>query len=115
MSQATQKQPAREEQRQVQTVRSQIEKKFTRGEKYLIALIAIVIVVTAVLMVSNYASMYGQEQDISQLQSELNQQQQHNEGLEHQVSELSDPERILEIAQENGMELNEDNVTVLQP
>ncbi|QQK76736.1 cell division protein FtsL [Salicibibacter cibarius] len=115
MSQATQKQQVREEQRQVQTVRNRVEKKFTRGEKYLITLIAIAIIVTAVLMVSNYASMYGQEQDISQLQSEINQQQQYNEGLEHQVSELSDPERILEIAQENGMELNEDNVTVLQP
>ncbi|AXF55477.1 cell division protein FtsL [Salicibibacter kimchii] len=117
MSQATQKQYVREEQkeeqRQLQTVRNRVEKRFTRGEKYLMAMIGIAIVVTAVLMVSNYASMYGLEQEISQLQSEINQQQQYNEGLEHQVSELSDPERILEIAQDNGMELNDDNVTVL--
>ncbi|QDI90607.1 cell division protein FtsL [Salicibibacter halophilus] len=115
MSNLTQKQYVREEQRQVQTVQNRIEKRLTRGEKYLMALIVMAVVVTAVLMVSNYASMYGQQQEISQLQSEINQQQQYNEGLEHQVSELSDPERILEIAQDNGMELNENNVTVLQP
>ncbi|SDI66288.1 cell division protein FtsL [Natribacillus halophilus] len=105
----------REEQREVQTVRRQIRKTFTRAEKGLLTLIGAAIVFSAILMVSNYASMYTQNQEISQLQNDISQQQQYNEGLEHQVSELSDPERILNIAEENGMELNEDNVRVLQP
>ncbi|MBB6449391.1 cell division protein FtsL [Geomicrobium halophilum] len=115
MNNLAEKQFPREEQPQVQTVRHRIKKKLTLGEKCLLALIVSAVVLTAVMMVTNYANMYSQDREISQLQTEINHQQQYNEGLEHQVSELSDPERILSIAKENGMELNEENVRVLQP
>ncbi|SER63980.1 cell division protein FtsL [Salipaludibacillus aurantiacus] len=86
----------------------------TKGEKgiYFMALIAVVF--AAYLILSNYAEMYSLNHEMQQTETQITQQQSINDGLSLQVKELSDPERILYIAQNDlGMKLNDQSVKVI--
>ncbi|WP_026674381.1 cell division protein FtsL [Alkalihalobacterium bogoriense] len=86
----------------------------TKGEKGLIFLMVIAVFVLVSIIVANYAAIYSVKRDIHNLEYSVQQQTQHNEGLQLQVIELSDPERILDIAKSSGMSLNDDKVKVIQ-
>ncbi|GAK14509.1 cell division protein FtsL [Geomicrobium sp. JCM 19039] len=98
---------------QVETVQKRLKKRITLGEKCLMMIIVGIILVTALMMISNYATIYSQNSSLSDVNTSISNQQEVNAGLELQVAELSDPERILHLAQENGMQLNEGNVQVV--
>ncbi|WP_179298822.1 cell division protein FtsL [Evansella halocellulosilytica] len=82
----------------------------TKGEKliYFAALAAVVF--GLYLVISNYASMYIVNHQIQQTESDIAQQASINQGLELQVKELSDPDRILAEAEAMGMELRVEDV-----
>ncbi|EZH67147.1 hypothetical protein DH09_04225 [Bacillaceae bacterium JMAK1] len=116
MSQFAHKHQHVEEHHQSQNVRAvkkRIQKRITLGEKCIMFMILAIVVTTALFMISNYANIYGQNSSIDTLERDIAAQQERNAGLDLQVAELSDPERILHLAQEHGMELNEANVQVV--
>ncbi|MCR6111225.1 cell division protein FtsL [Bacillus sp. A301a_S52] len=86
----------------------------TKGEKVIYAMALIAVVCITYLIVSNYATMYSLNHDMQQVESQISSQENVNSGLTLQVKELSDPERILDIAQnELGMKLNDESVKVI--
>lgn len=88
--------------------------RFTKGEKLIYSFGVIVMVMVCFVLITNYALMYMSNHDIQQLEDQIVQQQSSIDGLSLQVKELSDPERILHIAQNDmGMTLSDDNVHVI--
>lgn len=87
----------------------------TSGERFLYFATIIGLVLATYLIISNYASIYIVNNDIHTLQTSISTQAINNEALQLQVTELSAPDRILQIATEQlGMTLNDKNVTVVQ-
>ncbi|MBB5172180.1 cell division protein FtsL [Texcoconibacillus texcoconensis] len=101
---------------QTKTYRERVFKGgFTKGEKVLYPLMVIIVIAALYAMLSNYATIYMMNTNIHQIEQTVEQQQSVNEGLQLQVKDLSDPDRILHIAQnELNMELNDYNVQVVQ-
>lgn len=86
----------------------------THGEKVLGMAFIGLVAVLAIFMVSNYATLYNVNHDIQKTEAAIDKQLKINSELELKVSEMSNPERIMKIAKENGMTLNGDNVKVVQ-
>ncbi|WP_216830879.1 cell division protein FtsL [Alkalihalobacterium elongatum] len=87
----------------------------TKGEKGLVLLAVVAFSVAITFIIANYASAYSLNRDIHNLQRDIQQQSQVNDGLQLQVIELSAPDRILHIATEKlGMSLNDNKVKVIQ-
>jgi cell division protein FtsL len=86
----------------------------TKGEKVIYTLALMAVVCVTYLIVSNYATIYSLNHEMQQVESQINNQENVNSGLALQVKELSDPEGILDIAQnELGMKLNDESVKVI--
>lgn len=86
----------------------------TRGEKFIYSLAVPFIMALGFMIISNYASIYSLNHDHQTTEASISQQESMNDALTLQVKELSDPERILSIAQtELGMSLNDEQVHVL--
>ncbi|WP_416151048.1 cell division protein FtsL [Salipaludibacillus sp. HK11] len=86
----------------------------TKGEKMIYSMAIIAMVFVFYLILSNYATMYTLNHEIQQTETNISEQQEINGGLTLQVKELSDPDRILDIAQNDlGMELNDKSVKVI--
>lgn len=110
--------------RQLEQQQQEIKKKkrilhkkatITKGEKILSGLLVCAVAAVGVVMVSNYAALYSVNKDIHVLQNSINDQMEVNDGLQLQVIELSAPDRILKIAQEElGMVLDDNKVKVIQ-
>ncbi|WP_280769087.1 cell division protein FtsL [Salipaludibacillus daqingensis] len=101
--------------RQTRTVKERVFKGgITKGEKLIYSMALIAVIFVLYLILSNYATMYSLNHQIQQTETEITQQQEVNGGLTLQVKELSDPDRILDIAQNDlGMELNDKSVKVI--
>lgn len=97
------------------TVQPKIKSKITSGEKFLYFLTVIGLVVAMFLVISTYATIYITNSEIHSLQRDIKGQTINNEALQLQVTELSAPDRILEIATKKlGMSLDDKNVKVVQ-
>ncbi|TKD71753.1 cell division protein FtsL [Pseudalkalibacillus hwajinpoensis] len=108
--QQTQKKQAEVKQKAVYIERGRI----TKGEKLLWMMLVLAFVTASIFMVSNYASIYNLNTSIQQVESEQRAQLKQNEELQVKVTELSAPDRIMDIAQnELGMKLNDQNVEVV--
>lgn len=90
------------------------QRTITRGEKVLWTLAVIGLFVAAIYLVSTYASIYSLNQNIAQLQMQTQKQTKINNQLGQQVSKLSRPERIYNIAKNKlGMTFKENSVQVI--
>lgn len=90
------------------------KRKVTKGEKILWTLALAGLLMVSVYIVSTYASIYSLNQGIEQLQMKTQQQEKVNGELEQQVSKLSRPERIYNIAKNKlGMTFKKDSVKVI--
>ena len=96
-------------QKVIRTSRARI----TLGEKLIALCLAGIILVLAGLVVHNYVSIYSLNKQNHDIQTTITNQTQVNEGLNLQVVEASDPDRLFSIAKENGFELNAENVEVV--
>ncbi|NJP36451.1 cell division protein FtsL [Alkalicoccus luteus] len=101
--------------RKTKTVVRRVHKSgITKGEKLLYGLAVPLIIAAAFMIVSNYASLYSLNYDAQGTEAAITEQTSVNDGLTLQVKELSDPDRILTIAQsELGMSLHDEQVRVL--
>ncbi|WP_209125469.1 cell division protein FtsL [Alkalihalobacillus sp. BA299] len=112
-----QQQPKGIEDQQQKQSRSPKQRAFpiTKGEKGLALLAVVAFSVVITMIIANYASAYSLNRDIHNLQRDIQQQSQVNDGLQLQVVELSAPDRILQIATEElGMSLDDNKVKVIQ-
>lgn len=79
----------------------------TRGEKLLYSLVGICLIMAAVYMVSFASTTDSINRDLQALENNVQKQQVQNEGLLFEKKELSRPERIVKIAKENGLQIQD--------
>lgn len=96
-------------QKVIRTSRARI----TLGEKMIALFIAAILLVLSGFVVHNYVSIYTLNKENHSIEANNISQVEINEGLNLQVVEASDPDRLFSIAKENGFELNADNVEVV--
>lgn len=113
---ARQIQEQKQQQTQVKTHKrvKRIRTSVTLGEKLIVGIVAVTIFVILSFIVHNFATLYSVNRDVQQLEQDIAKQQEVNNGLHLQVLELSEPERILSIARELGMVLDDDKIKVVQ-
>lgn len=83
---------------------------FTKGEKFLYTLGILVITCFAIYMVMFSTSVNSLNRDIQQLDSNIETIQSQNVSLHAEVQELSNPTRILTIAEKHGLDIKNSNV-----
>lgn len=99
-----QSQQAEQEEKQTQvTVRKQTW--LTTGEKMIYTFISICLVVGGFLVVSYSSSVDSLNREVQSLETVIETQQVTNQSLEFQKKELSKPERIMKVAEENGLKI----------
>lgn len=82
----------------------------TKGEKFLYALFA-VLILTAAYFITSFSSSTDQlNRELQTLESNVNQKVVSNDTLLFEVKELSKPERITQIAKENGLKIQDAQV-----
>ncbi|HLS35863.1 MAG TPA: cell division protein FtsL [Bacillota bacterium] len=82
----------------------------TTGEKILYSIFGILFVIACFYIVSYSSSTDSLNRDIQSLESEIELKQVQNEHLTYEIKELSRPERIRAIAEENGLEIQNTKV-----
>ncbi|MBN8234347.1 cell division protein FtsL [Halobacillus kuroshimensis] len=106
-------QPLQQPDRQKQ-VKVKVHKKkwLSTGEKFLYSITTSVVLAASVFLIHTSAETDAINRDIRSLEQDISKQESQNENLAYQVKELSNPDRILTIAKENG--LNIQNAQVKQ-
>lgn len=79
----------------------------TKGEKVLYSITGTCLLSAAIYMVSFASATDTINRDVQALQNTVQQQQVQNEGLLFEKKELSRPERIVKIAKENGLQIQD--------
>jgi len=97
---------------QVKTVRRHA--KITLWEKFLAMLLIAFVAIMAVQIISAQAQIYEVNKNIEDVKSAIHEKQKINGDLESQVKELQSPERVMKIAKNSGLDLNENNVRVVE-
>ncbi|NSL50773.1 cell division protein FtsL [Calidifontibacillus erzurumensis] len=95
-------------------VKARLKKKssLTVGEKFLITFLVFMSALGCMLIISKQAAIIQMNNDIRALESEITAQEKVNSGLYEEITELSKPERILQIAKQQGLTIN-NNVQVI--
>jgi cell division protein FtsL len=93
-------------------VKVQVHKKrwITPGEKFLYTVVSSLAILVSVVVVSYSSSIDQINRDVQHLDTDINKQQLENENLQYKIKELSNPERIMDIAKENGLEIRQSKV-----
>ncbi|WP_349410407.1 cell division protein FtsL [Pseudalkalibacillus sp. SCS-8] len=88
--------------------------RFTKGEKVLWSIAGIMFIAVSILVISNYAEIYTINKEIQVTEYQIEQQSEKVNDLALQKSELSEPLRIMNYAEEKlGMSINEKNVEIV--
>lgn len=86
----------------------------TKGEKVIYSFVAICFIVAGIYLVSFSSSTDTLNREVQQLEQTVQNQKIVNEGLLFEKKELSRPERITEIAKENGLQIQDAEVKQAQ-
>jgi cell division protein FtsL len=87
---------------------------FTKGEVMLWGMMGIVLVAGLLFLISLYASVYQATAEIEVVQKNIAVESKIVEDYTLQATELSNPERIMKIAKEQGFIFDDKNVKVVQ-
>ncbi|WP_112180752.1 MULTISPECIES: cell division protein FtsL [Paraliobacillus] len=82
----------------------------TPGEKFLYVIFSLATAATLFYVVSFSTNLDALNRDIQSLESTVEQQETINANLTYQVKEYSNPDRILRIAKENGLKIQNTEV-----
>jgi cell division protein FtsL len=100
--------PQRKQSKQVKVVvRS---KRFTPGEYILMGLYTLGVCLALFFVIHMSAEIDGINRNIKSIKTEMTEQQSTNENLAYQKMELSNPERILAVAKEHGLDIQNTEV-----
>ncbi|MCP3026214.1 cell division protein FtsL [Halobacillus sp. A5] len=99
-------QPVERQQEQKQ-VKVKVQKKqwISTGEKVLYSMATGLVVIASVFMVQFTSTTDTLNRDIQNIEQEISQQKSDNENIAYEAKELSNPDRILQIAKDNGLEM----------
>lgn len=106
-------QPKREPQIQPQPQIQPKKKKITLGEKLIAVVFTGVFLYGSIHLVANAAEVDQLNRQIQDLEGSVKKEQEVISDLNIQISHLSKPERIWEIAKKLGLQLNGDNVKTI--
>ncbi len=87
--------------------------KISRGEKVLIFFLAVLPLLIGVAIVYSSASLSSTNIEVEKLKEKIEVQENLNESLAMQVDELASLSNIQDVAKENGLSYNNDNITVV--
>lgn len=79
----------------------------TRGEKIIYSFFAVGLIFACLYIVSYASKLDTLNREVQQLEQQVHNQKLENEALYFEVSELSSPERIIQIARENGLKVQD--------
>ncbi len=103
-------QPAQQPEREIKKVKRHA--KITPGEKVLAFLLIAFLAVMSIQIISANAQVYEVNKDVEDVKTAIQEQETVNSELEAQVKEMSRYERIKEIAEKKGLNLDGNNVKV---
>ena len=87
--------------------------KFGKGEKLILALLAITPLLIGIVIVYSTASLSSSNIEVEKLKEKIEIQENLNESLAMQVDELASLSNIQDVAKENGLSYNNYNITVV--
>lgn len=98
--------------REQKTVRVKVRRKswITKGEKIIYSFVGICLIAAGVYIVSYSSTTDTLNRDIQTLEKRISEQHIQNENLEFKIKELSKPERIMKIAEKNGLKIQDTKV-----
>lgn len=82
----------------------------TKGEKIIYSFFSIGLIIACLYIVFYASKVDSLNREVQQLEQEVHNQKLENEALYFEVSELSSPERIITIARENGLKIQDAKV-----
>lgn len=86
----------------------------TKGEKLIYSMVAVALIVFGMYMVTLSSQTDTLNRELQQLEQSVQQQRLANEGLSFEVKELSQPERIISIAESHGLKIQNTEVRQAQ-
>lgn len=89
-------------------------RKFRKGEKFLLSLVVLFAVLTPIIIVYTSASLASSNIEVEKLKKQIETQENINSGLSMQVDELASLSTIQNVAKENGLNYNNDNIIVIK-
>lgn len=89
-------------------------RKFRKGEKFLLTLVILFAVLTPIIIVYTSASLASSNIEVEKLKKQIETQENINSGLSMQVDELASLSTIQNVAKENGLNYNNDNIIVIK-
>jgi cell division protein FtsL len=95
-------------------VQNPSRKLFTKGEVVLWGIMGVVLVSGLVWLISLYASVYQATAKVETIQKDIAAETKVVEDYHLQVTELSNPERIMKLAKKQGFIFDDKNVKVVQ-
>jgi cell division protein FtsL len=101
-------------QRNPKPIEQPSRKLFTKGEVVLWGMMGVILVAGLVWLISLYASVYQTAAKVETIQRDIAAETKIVEDYHLQVTELSNPERIMKIAKEQGFIFDDKNVKVVQ-
>ncbi|WP_347860666.1 cell division protein FtsL [Salimicrobium sp. PL1-032A] len=107
---------ARVYQQEIQPDQKQMKVKVTkkrwisRGEKYLYSIVSSVMLCACAYVISFSSSTDSLNREIESMEGKVEEQQSVNNSLSYEAEQLRNPERILEIAKEHGLDIKQSQV-----
>ncbi|KGX88545.1 cell division protein FtsL [Pontibacillus litoralis] len=86
------------------------KKWISTGEKFMYSIVGTMAIAACVYVVSFASATDQVNRDLQKLEGQVDAQQVNVQNLEYEVKELSKPERILSIAEKNGLEIQKSKV-----
>ncbi len=93
---------------------SPVKMKKRKGEKFLITLIILFGILTPLMIVYTSATLASSNIEVEKLKQQIETQENINSGLSMQVDELASLSTIQNVAKENGLNYNNDNIVVIK-
>lgn len=88
--------------------------RLAKGDKVMLFLIALFAFIAPVIIVYTSASLSSSNIEVEKLKRKIEEQENINSGLSMQVDELASLSNIQNIAKENGLSYNNDNIIVIK-
>ena len=88
--------------------------KLKKGEKIIIAILAILALMTPVMIVYTSASLSSSNIEVEKMKKKIEKQENVNSSLSMQVDELASLSTIQDVAKSNGLSYNNDNIIVIK-
>lgn len=88
--------------------------KLKKGEKLIIAILAILAIMTPIIVVYTSACLSSSNIEVEKMKKKIEKQENVNSSLSMQVDELASLSTIQDVAKNNGLSYNNDNIIVIK-